>query len=103
MTKLVWYPVGISLPWVTSVPALSIILAPLTVIAGPVVTYNILIIAAPILCAWFAYLVCFHLTEHLVASLVGGFLFGFSTYETAQDTVSLEFERSFLRAGLAAW
>jgi hypothetical protein len=95
MTKLVWYPVGVSLPWLTTVPALSLILAPLTVVVGVVVTYNVLVIAAPALCAWFAYLVCFRLTEHLAASLLGGFLFGFSSYEMAQDTAALNLSAAF--------
>jgi hypothetical protein len=95
MTRLVWYPVGVSLPWLTSVPALSFILAPLTAVAGVVVTYNVLIIAAPALCAWFAYLVCFRLSAHSVASLLGGFLFGFSSYEMAQDTAALNLSAAF--------
>jgi hypothetical protein len=95
MTKLVWYPVGVSLPWVTSIPALSLIFAPLTAVAGAVVTYNILIIAAPALCVWFAYLVCSRLTGHFVASLLGGFLFGFSSYEMAQDTAALNLSAAF--------
>jgi hypothetical protein len=94
-TKLVWYPLGLSLPWVTSVPALSFLLAPLTAMAGAVVTYNVLIIAAPILCAWFAYFVCFRLTAHPVASLLGGFLFGFSSYEMNQDTSALNLCAAF--------
>lgn len=95
MTNLVWYPVGVSLPWVTSIPALSLIFAPLTAAAGPVVTYNLLTIAAPILCAWFAYLVCHRLTKHPVASWLGGFLFGFSSYEMAQDTAALNLSAAF--------
>ena len=95
MTKLVWYPTGVSLAWLTAVPALSFAFAPLTAIAGPVVTYNVLIILSPILCAWFAYLVCLRLTEDLAASLVGGFLFGFSSYEMAQDTAALNLSAVF--------
>ena len=95
MTNLVWYPIGVSLPWVTSVPALSLIFAPITAVAGAVVTYNLLIIAAPALCAWFAYLVCIRLTGHFVASLLGGFLFGFSSYEMAQDTAALNLSAAF--------
>jgi hypothetical protein len=94
-TNLLWYPLGISLPWLTAVPALSFIMAPLTVMCGPLVTYNVLIIAAPILSAWFAYLVCFQLTRRLAASLLGGFLFGFSTYEMAQDTSALNLSMIF--------
>ena len=95
ITKLVWYPLGVCLAWLTAVPALAIIFAPLTVTAGPVVTYNVLVILSPILCAWFAYLVCFRLTGALAASLVGGFLFGFSSYEMAQDTAALNLSAAF--------
>jgi len=88
-TRLIWQPVGVSLLWVTSVPLLAMLGAPLTLIAGPVVTYNVYVILAPVLCAWFAYLVCFRLTGDGAAALIGGFLFGFSTYEMAQDVGAL--------------
>ncbi|MDE1906548.1 MAG: hypothetical protein KGH75_08890 [Rhodospirillales bacterium] len=95
ITNIVWYPVGVSLAWLTAVPALSFMFAPLTALAGPVVSYNVLVILSPILCAWFAYLVCFYLTSDLAASLIGGFLFGFSTYEMAQDTAALNLSTAF--------
>jgi hypothetical protein len=88
-TTKVWYPVGVRLNWVTSVPALALLGWPVTAFAGPVVTYNILIILAPVLSAWFAYLACFRLTPVPVAAVFGGVLFGFSAYEMAQDTAAL--------------
>jgi hypothetical protein len=94
-TKLIWQPLGVSLCWITSVPALALFGLPVTLLAGPVVTYNILIILAPLLSAWFAYLVCVKLTRDLPAALVGGFLFGFSSYEMAQDTSALNLCFSF--------
>lgn len=94
-SPLLWSPLGVSLPWLTSIPALAVVFAPLTAIVGPVVTYNILVIAAPALCAWLAHLVCFRLTGDRAASLVGGFLFGFSSYEMAQNTSALNLSAAF--------
>lgn len=88
-TTKVWYPVGVNLNWITSVPFLAVLGAPLTLLAGPVVTYNCFVILAPILAAWFAYLLCFRLTRDVAAALIGGFLFGFSSYEMAQDAGAL--------------
>jgi hypothetical protein len=42
-----------------------------------------------VLAAWVAYLLCFRLTRVRAAALVGGFVFGFSSYEMAQDTAAL--------------
>jgi len=88
-TRQIWYPTGVSLLWVTSVPLLGVAAAPLTLLAGPVLTYNLYIVTAPVAAAWFAYLLCQHLTRDFWAALTGGFLFGFSAYEIAQDTAAL--------------
>ena len=83
-THLLWQPLGVSLAWVTSVPLLSLIGLPLTLLCGPVLTYNVLIIAAPALAASAAYVLCLSITRAPAASLIGGYLFGFSSYEMAQ-------------------
>lgn len=88
-TKLVWYPAGVPLSWVTSVPILALIGWPVTAFAGATVTYNLFIILAPVLSAWGAYFLCFRMTLDVAAALIGGFLFGFSSYEMAQETGAL--------------
>lgn len=88
-TKLIWYPIGVSMLWVTSVPLLSLLGWPITATFGPVVTYNLLIVTAPLFAAWSAYFLCRHVTRNFVASLFGGFLFGFSTYVTSQSIGAL--------------
>lgn len=88
-TRLIWYPVGVSLLWVTSVPLLSLLLWPVTVTCGAVLSYNLLIVTAPVFSAWAAYFLCRYLTRNFVASLIGGALFGFSTYETSQSIGAL--------------
>ncbi len=85
-SNLMWQPVGVFLFWVTSVPALALLLAPVTILFGPVAAFNICVLAAPVLAAWFAYLLCLRLTGDALAAIIGGFLFGFSSYEIAQNT-----------------
>jgi hypothetical protein len=92
-THLVWQPVGVDLAWMTTLPLLSLIGLPVTLLYGPVVTFNLLSICAPALAAWAAYLLCVNITRAPAASLIGGYLFGFSSYEMAQslDHLNLSF------------
>ena len=79
-THAVWAPQGVNLAWATSVPALAIAFAPLTVIWGPIAAYNAACIVLPALAAWSAFRLCRYLTRSLWPSLVGGYLFGFCSY-----------------------
>lgn len=81
VTHLVWAPAGVSLGWTTAVPGLGLVAAPVTLTAGPVVAYNVLCLLAPALAAWTAYLLCRRITGRFWPALVGGYVFGFSTYE----------------------
>jgi hypothetical protein len=92
-TDLVWQPQGENLVWTTNVPLLSALALPLTLVVGPVLAYNSLTLSAPILAAMAAYFLCLHLTRSLVASLFGGYIFGFSSYEMAEtlDHLNLDF------------
>src|SRR5262249_29858274 len=85
LSHVVYAPDGINLVWATSVPGLAIPLGPLTWLAGPVVSYNVAALLLPALDAWTAFLLCRYLTGSLWASLVGGYLFGFSAYVVAQS------------------
>jgi hypothetical protein len=83
-TDLVWQPQGLNLAWTTNVPLLSALALPITVMAGPVLAYNVLTLCAPVAAAMAAYFLCLHLTRSSVASLFGGYIFGFSSYEMAE-------------------
>ena len=78
-------PAGVNLAWATSVPGLAIPFAPLTLLAGPVASYNTAAVLLPALAAWAAYRLCSALTGSLWASLVGGYLYGFSSYVLAHQ------------------
>lgn len=79
-TGLIFVPEGYNLAWVTSMPGPSLLLAPVTLALGPVVTWNLISFAAPVLSAWTAFVLCRRLTGALGPSLAGGYLFGFSPY-----------------------
>ena len=83
-TELIFVPEGYNLAWVTSMPGPSLLLAPLTLAAGPVLTFNLISFAAPALAAWTGFLLCRHVTGSMPASLLGGYLFGFSPYMLSQ-------------------
>lgn len=79
-SDLIFVPDGYNLAWVTSMPGPSLLLAPATLALGPVVTWNLISLASPALSAWTAFLLCRHVSGSSPASLVGGYLFGFSPY-----------------------
>jgi hypothetical protein len=100
----VWAPHGVDLAWVTASPTLSLVLAPLSETVGPVFAYNFAALAAPPLAAWTTYLLARRLTGNVAASLVAGFLFGFSPYVIGQSIghLNLSFVCLVPLAGLLA-
>ncbi len=83
ITHVLWTPGGLDLARSTSVPGAALVTAPITALAGPIVSYNILSFLGPLLGAWFAYRLCAYLASW-PAALLGGYLFGFSSYELGQ-------------------
>jgi hypothetical protein len=84
-THALYAPEGINLAWTTSVLGLALAFAPVTLLFGPIVAYNLAALMLPALAAWTAYLLCRYVTGSTWASLVGGYLFGFSSYVLGQQ------------------
>ena len=80
VTHAVWAPHGVNLAWANTLPPLALLFWPLTSLAGPVAAYNVVAVLLPAISAWTAFLLCRHLTRGFWPSLVGGYLFGFSSY-----------------------
>jgi hypothetical protein len=89
VANTVWAPHGVDLSWVTSSPTLALALSPFTAVFGAVFSYNLAALAAPPLAAWTTFLLARHLTRNVPASLVAGFLFGFSPYVISQSVSHL--------------
>jgi hypothetical protein len=84
---LVSAPAGQPLGWVTTVPPLAILASPLTLTAGPLVSFSLLTALGPPLSAWGAFVLCRRLTGKFWPALAGGAVFGFSAYETRASGV----------------
>ena len=94
-------PGGLQPDWVTSMPGPSLLLAPLTLAAGPVAHLQPLIVRGARARAWTAYLLCRHVTGSMPASLAGGYVFGFSPYMLSQLRGAPQLALD--RAGAACW
>jgi hypothetical protein len=74
-------PVGYNLAWTTSVPAVAVVLTPITAAFGPIISFNLtLLLSAPV-SAWAAFVAARRLTGHFWAALMAGAVYGFSSYE----------------------
>ena len=77
-------------------PGLALAFSPLTLLVGPRVAYNVAAVLLPALAAWTAYLLCRRVTGKAGPSLVGGYLFGFSSYMLGQQLGHLHMTSVFL-------
>lgn len=80
LSRAVWWPEGVNLAWVPSIPGAALLAWPITRIAGPVASYNALSYLALPAAAFTMFLLCRDLTGRHRASIIGGFVFGFSPY-----------------------
>ncbi len=96
ISTAIWAPDGINLAANAAIPAPSLLMAPVTELFGPIASYNVLSLVCPALAAWFAFLLCRYVSRNWWASLAGGYVFGFSTYEIAQLTGHLNLVFIFL-------
>ena len=72
------HPDGVNLMWNTWVPLPGLLLAPVTLVWGPVLTVNILLTLAYGLSSWSAYLAIRRYLPSHGAAVVGGLIYGFS-------------------------
>ena len=95
-STFIWHPYDTHLSIApASVPGASFIVLPITLIFGPVASYNLLIIVGNALSAFFTFLIIKYLTKSFIAGVIAGLLFGFSTYQFVQ-VIHLHIELTFL-------
>jgi hypothetical protein len=96
VSHAVWPPVWLNLAWVSSIPGLALLLAPVTLAAGAVAAYNVASILMPALAAFTAFVLCRHITRSFWPSFAGGYVFGFSSYVLGQLEGHLHMSSVFL-------
>lgn len=80
VTNALFAPGKTNLGAVDVVPGAAMLASPITLLFGPLVAYNVLVLAAPLLAAFFAFLLCRYVSGSTFAGLVGGYIYGFSPY-----------------------
>ena len=81
--EIVWAPTGYNLAWSASVPGLALLMAPVTLAWGPVASYNLASLLSPVVSAWAGFLLCRHVAKAFWPAVIGGYVYGFSTYVVA--------------------
>ena len=76
----VWAPLGVNVAWTTCVTLPSLISIPLQLTVGEPATYNIIVMPMLPLAAFAAFLLCRRMTGAFWPSVLGGYIFGFSSY-----------------------
>lgn len=79
------YPFGVNVLVNTSVPLLGLVAAPLTILWGPVASFNVLSTVALAGSATSAYFFVRRWTSWRPAAFVGGLLYGFGPYQIAES------------------
>jgi hypothetical protein len=82
-------PDGANLMWNTSTPLLSLVATPITLLGGPILAYNVLMMAAIVLSAWCARLALQRYARGIVGPIVGGAVYGFSPYVVSHAALHL--------------
>ncbi len=83
-SAIVWAPIGVNLTWSSAIPLPALAAAPITAAFGPVASYNLLMLAAPVLAGFSAFLLCRRIAGAYWPSVLGGFIFAFSPYMLQQ-------------------
>ena len=89
-------PDGVNVMWNTSLLLPGLLLAPVTLTFGPVLTFNLLFALGPGLSAWCAAMVFRRYVRSRLAALLGGLVYGFSPYMLAQSRGHLHLTLVFL-------
>lgn len=94
-THLLFYPTRVTLAWSTSDPIAGLMALPLSLMAGPVVAYNLSLVLQLALAAFFGRLLCLRIARNEAAAFIGGIVFGFSSFLLAQSLGHLSLVTAF--------
>jgi hypothetical protein len=89
VTQQINAPVGVNLMWNASIPFLSLVMAPVSLTAGPIIAYNVAIVLSIAFSAWCCFFALRRWTSGVVAPIVGGAIYGFSPYVISHAVLHL--------------
>ncbi len=80
VTSFGWYPSNYNLSWNTSIAGLALIMLPVTLLGSALLSFNLMALLAPILAATACFYLLHYLTKRFLPSLLGGYIYGFSSF-----------------------
>ncbi|MGP8159657.1 MAG: hypothetical protein ACLQGJ_00315 [Candidatus Dormibacteria bacterium] len=86
LTSYLHYPSGVNLMWNTSILFPALVLAPVTVLLGPIVSYNVLAVLGMSLSGWCAFLAVRRYSRRWISAWIGGLVYEFSPFMAVQIT-----------------
>jgi hypothetical protein len=86
LTDYVHYPSGANLMWNTSILFPALVLAPVTDLFGPIVSYNVLAVLGMSLSGWCAFLAVHRYARRWISAAIGGLLYEFSPFMAVHIT-----------------
>jgi hypothetical protein len=78
-------PHGYDLAWASTAPLVDVVMWPVTAAFGPLVSYNIVLLAVPPLSAWAMFAAARRLTGAFWPSLLAGAVYGFCPFELTHN------------------
>ncbi|MCL4433252.1 MAG: hypothetical protein M1399_00525 [Actinobacteria bacterium] len=78
------YPVTYDAAWLTSIAAPALLAAPVTLLWGPIASWNLLLLLAPVFASVSMLALLDYLDVSALPAAVGGFIFGFSAFEVSE-------------------
>jgi hypothetical protein len=84
VTNYLHYPGGMNLMWNGSIIFPALVLAPVTELFGPIVSYNLVAVLGVSLSAWCTFLAARRYTSGWLPAAAGGLLYGFSPFMASQ-------------------
>ena len=89
-TDYIWAGTGTSLSWIALLlPTYGILSFPFLYIFNPVEVANVILLLQPLLASLAAFALIIEITDSFSGSLIGGYIFGFSSYMTEEVVQSL--------------
>ena len=84
ISRYVWYPKGYNVSWSTSIPTLSLLMLPVTLLGGAVLSYNLVALLSPVMAALTMFALIKYITKNNYAAFLSGYIYGFSSFMLGQ-------------------
>jgi hypothetical protein len=80
LNNVAWFPETVNLAHSPCIPLPSILMAPITMLGGPILSFNLLMLLSPAISAWAGFILFRRICGGFWPASAGGYVFGFSPF-----------------------